>query len=150
MKTGRYNVGVGLLVMSLFMVYGFFLIYLRDFAPDKDAWVASYGIGKHFEARLAHVHGNLFAFLNVGLGFVLARVQGFDRGRAVAGVLGLVGLLMPTGILMEIYLGASPVFVLIGAMSMTAAVALAGGLVLRGWTDLPAVRPDRSVERRAS
>lgn len=115
MKSGRYNVGVGLLVMGLFMAYGFLLIYLRDFAPGKEQWIAEYGIGKHFESRLAHVHGNLFAFLNVGLGFVLARVRGFDRSRAVAASLGLGGLLMPTGILMEIYLGTSPIFVLIGA-----------------------------------
>ena len=68
MKSGRYNVGVGLLVMALFMAYGFFLIYLRDFAPGKEQWIADYGIGKHFESRLAHVHGNLFALVNVGLG----------------------------------------------------------------------------------
>lgn len=133
MKTGRYNVGVGLLVMSLFMVYGFVLIYLRDFAPGKEEWIASYGIGKHFEVRLAHVHGALFSFLNLGLGFVLARVRGRDRARGVAAALGLIGLLMPTGILMEVYLGASPIFVLIGAASMTVSVALSGVLALQGW-----------------
>lgn len=137
MKTGKYNVGVGLLVMSLFMVYGFVLIYLRDFAPDKEAWIASYGVGKHFESRLAHVHGNLFAFLNVGLGFVLARVRGYDGPRGVAAALGLTGLLMPTGILMEVYLGAPPIFVLIGAVAMTAAVAMAGALSLMGWEASP-------------
>jgi hypothetical protein len=131
--TGRYNVGVGLLVMAAFMAYGFLLIYLRDFAPDKEAWVASYSVGKHFEARLAHVHGNLFAFLNVGLGFVLPRVVGWDRARAASAALGLVGLLMPAGILLEVYLGAPPIFVLIGAVAMTASVAMAGGLALLGW-----------------
>jgi hypothetical protein len=99
MKTGRYNVGVGLLVMAAFMLYGFLLIYLRDFAPDKEAWVASYSVGKHFEARLAHVHGNLFALLNLALGFVLVRlVAASDRARATAAVLGLTGLLMPVGL----------------------------------------------------
>lgn len=137
MKSGRYNVGVGLLTMALFMAYGFLLIYLRDFAPGKEQWIAEYGIGKHFESRLAHVHGNLFALLNVGLGFVLARVRGYDRPRRIAAVLGLVGLLMPTGILMEIYLGTSPIFVLIGAMAMTASVALSGVLALRGWVGEP-------------
>ncbi len=138
MKSGRANVGVGLLVMALFMAYGFLLTYLRDFAPDKAQWIADYGVGRHFEARLAHVHGNLFAFLNVGLGFVLARVVGFDRSRALAATLGLIGLLMPIGIWMELYLGASPVFVLIGALSMTSAVALSGVLALRGWMGSPA------------
>jgi hypothetical protein len=132
-KTGRFNVGVGLLSMAMFMAYGFLLIYLRDFAPDKAQWIADYGVGRHFEARLAHVHGNLFSFLNVGLGFVLAQVSGFDWARATAAALGLVGLLMPLGIWMELYLGASPIFVLIGAISMTSAVALSGALALRAW-----------------
>ena len=47
--------------MASFMIYGFVLIYLRDFAPGKEAWIESYNTGAHFEARLAHVHGNLFS-----------------------------------------------------------------------------------------
>ena len=136
MKTGRYNVGVGLLVMAGFMVYGFLLIYLRDFAPDKAAWVDSYSVGKHFEARLAHVHGNLFALLNLALGFVLARLgTAADGARKVTAALGLAGLLMPVGILGELYLGLSPVFVLIGAVAMTDSVVLSGVLALRHWSD---------------
>lgn len=134
MKTGRYNVGVGLLVMAGFMLYGFLLIYLRDFAPDKEAWVASYSVGKHFEARLAHVHGNLFALLNLVLGFVLLRLEAAGaQARATTAWLGLVGLVMPAGILGEVYLGLSPIFVLLGAVSMTASVALAGALALKHW-----------------
>jgi hypothetical protein len=121
MKTGRFNAGVGLLVMALFMAYGFLLIYLRDFAPEKEAWVASYAVGKHFEARLAHVHGNLFAVLNLALAFVLARLStASDGARVAVAALGLAGLLMPAGILGEVYLGLSPVFVLLGAVAMTA------------------------------
>lgn len=136
MKTGRYNVGVGLLVMAGFMLYGFLLVYLRDFHPDKEAWVASYSVGKHFEARLAHVHGALFSLLNLVLGFVLARLaSASDRARATTAALGLAGLLMPVGILGEVYLGTSPAFVLIGALAMTIAVALAGWLALRHWSD---------------
>lgn len=135
MKTGRYNVGVGLLVMAGFMFYGFLLIYLRDFAPDKEAWIASYSVGKHFEARLAHVHGNLFALLNVALGFVLLRLSGAsDKARTAAAALALAGLLMPVGILAEVYLGLPPVLVLLGAVAMTASVALTGGLALRHWS----------------
>lgn len=136
MKTGRYNVGVGLLVMAGFMLYGFLLIFLRDFAPDKEAWIASYSVGKHFEARLAHVHGNLLATLNVALGFVLVRLDAAPaRARTVVAALGLTGMLMPVGILGELYLGISPVPVLIGALAMTAAVALGGVLSLRHWGD---------------
>lgn len=138
MKTGRYNVGAGLLVMAGFMLYGFLLIYLRDFAPDKEAWVASYSVGKHFESRLAHVHGALFSLLNLALGFVLVRLdQAGDRSRTWAGVLGLMGLLMPAGILGEVYLGLSPIFVLLGAMAMTASVALTGVLSLKHWAPIP-------------
>jgi len=127
---------VGLLVMSGFMLYGFLLIYLRDFAPDREAWVASYSEGQHFEARLAHVHGNLFALLNVALGFVLARLgTATDRARSIAAGLALTGILMPVGILGELYLGLSPIFVLIGAFSMTSAVAFIGVLSLRHWSD---------------
>lgn len=134
MKTGRYNVGVGLLVMAGFMLYGFVLIYLRDFAPDREAWAASYSIGKHFEARLAHVHGALFSLLNLAIGFVLAKLStAGDRSRTIAAILGLVGLLMPLGILGEVYLGLSPIFVLIGAVAMTASVATSGTLTLRHW-----------------
>lgn len=140
MKYGRFNIGIGLLVMAAFMFYGFLLIYLRDFAPDKAAWVASYSIGKHFETRLAHVHGNLFAFLNIGLGFLLLRLNGAsDRSRHVVAWLGLTGLLMPLGILGEVYLGLSPVFVLIGALAMTASVIVTGVLTLRHWGDVPGV-----------
>lgn len=136
MKTGRLNVGVGLLVMAGFMLYGFVLIYLRDFAPDREAWVAGDSAGRHFEARLAHVHGNLFALLNVALGFVLARLASASgRARAAAAGLGLAGLLMPVGILGELYLGLPPVLVLIGAVTMTASVALTGILALRHWSD---------------
>lgn len=136
MKTGRYNVGVGLLVMAGFMFYGFVLIYLRDFAPQKEAWVESYSVGQHFEARLAHVHGNLFALLNVALGFVLVRLSSAsDRARAVAAGLGLAGLLMPVGILGELYLKLSPLLVLLGAIAMTASVVLTGVLALRHWTE---------------
>lgn len=138
MKTGRFNAGAGLIVMALFMLYGFLLIYLRDFAPDKEAWVASYSVGKHFEARLAHVHGNLFALLNLALAFVLARLtSASDRGRTAVAVLGLAGLLMPAGILGEVYLGLSPIFVLLGAVAMTASVFLAGVLSLRHWREAP-------------
>lgn len=135
MKTGRYNAGVALLLMAGYMFYGFLLIYLRDFAPGKEEWIASYSIGKHFEARLAHVHGALFSLLNLALAFVLARLGGApDRGRSGVAILGLTGLLMPAGILGEVYLGLPPIFVLIGAAAMTASVIWAGVLALRHWT----------------
>ena len=66
---------IGFLTMGAFMAYGFLLIYLRDFAPGKAEWVASYSSGKHFESRLAHVHGNLFAFLNILIGYLLLHYQ---------------------------------------------------------------------------
>ena len=138
-KTGRLNVGIGLLVMGGFMLYGFLLIYLRDFAPDKEAWVASYSIGRHFEARLAHVHGNLFALLNVALGFVLLRLgTASESARNAVAWLGIGGVMMPLGILAEIYLGLSPIFVLVGALSMTSAIFLSGILTLQHWGEAKA------------
>jgi len=116
---GKYNMAIGFLTMGLFMGYGFLLIYLRDFAPDKLAWVDSYSSGKHFETRLAHVHGNLFAFLNIMMGYLLWHFKDILKHVTVISWLALIGLLMPLGILGEVYLGLPPVFVLIGAISIT-------------------------------
>ncbi len=119
---GRYNIAIGFLAMGFFMAYGFLLIYLRDFAPGKEAWINSYSIGKHFETRLAHVHGNLFAFLNILIGYLLLHFK--DRLKNVNFISGLAltGLLMPMGILTEVYFGLPPALVLIGAIAMTVSV----------------------------
>ena len=120
--TGKNNIAIGFLTMGAFMAYGFLLIYLRDFAPGKDEWVANYSSGKHFEARLAHVHGNLFAFLNILVGYLLIHFKNLLGSVKVISWLALTGLLMPIGILAEVYLGAPPIFVLIGAIAMTTSV----------------------------
>ena len=119
---GKNNIAIGFLTLGVFMAYGFLLIYLRDFSPGKADWVASYSTGKHFETRLAHVHGNLFAFLNVLIGYLLLHFRDKLKNVRTISWLALTGLLMPTGILAEVYLGAPPVFVLIGALAMTASV----------------------------
>src|SRR5690606_21646130 len=99
---------------------------LRDFAPGKEEWVNSYSVGKHFESRLAHVHGNLFAFLNILIGYLLLHFQSRLTSTKIISWLALTGLLMPIGILAEVYFGAPPVFVLIGAIAMTASVVWLG------------------------
>lgn len=116
---GKNNIAIGFLTMGLFMLYGFLLIYLRDFAPGKEEWINSYSLGKHFESRLAHVHGNLFAFLNILIGYLLLHFGNKLQNVKIISWLALTGLLMPIGILAEIYLGLSPIFVLIGAIAMT-------------------------------
>lgn len=122
METGKKNIAVGLIVVALFMMYGFILIYLRDFALGKEQWIAEYGIGKHFESRLAHVHGNLLAFLNIVIGYLLTSLPYPQKTANKISWLALTGLLMPIGILMEVYFGAPPIFVLIGAASIFIAV----------------------------
>ena len=119
---GKNNIAIGFFTMGLFMAYGFLLIYLRDFAPGKEAWIESYGLGKHFESRLAHVHGNLFAFLNIVIGYLLIQFRNQLKNVKAISWLALIGLLMPLGILAEIYLGLSPILVLIGAITMTTSV----------------------------
>jgi len=116
---GKNNIVIGFLTMGAFMAYGFLLIYLRDFAPGKEEWVNSYSIGKHFETRLAHVHGNLFAFLNILIGYLLLRFSDKLKSIKTISWLALTGLLMPIGILSEVYLGFPPILVLIGAIAMT-------------------------------
>ena len=108
------------------MLYGFILIYLRDFAPNAKEWAESYSIGKHFESRLAHVHGNLFAFLNIVIGYLLLQFRDKLKSVKLVSTLALTGLLMPLGILAEVYLGLPPLFVLIGAVAMTASVLILG------------------------
>lgn len=128
---GKNNIAIGFLTMGFFMAYGFLLIYLRDFAPGKEEWVNSYSIGDHFETRLAHVHGNLFAFLNILIGYLLLRFREQLKNVKVISWLALTGLLMPLGILSEVYLGMSPIFVLIGAIAMTISVIWLGVAFLR-------------------
>lgn len=123
---GKNNIAIGFLTMGLFMAYGFLLIYLRDFAPGKEEWVNSYSLGKHFETRLAHVHGNLFAFLNVLIGYLLIRFRRELKNASAISWLALMGLLMPLGILSEVYFGLPPVLVLVGAIAMTVSVVWLG------------------------
>ena len=125
-KIGRWNMIIGFWTMAVFMILGFILIYLRDFAPNAAEWAAQYGNGKHFETRLAHVHGALFGFLNVLIGYLLIAVPIKQRARQVISTLALIGVLMPIGILTEVLFGVSPLLVLVGALSMTAAMALHG------------------------
>lgn len=119
---GKNNIAIGFLTMGFFMAYGFLLIYLRDFAPGKEEWANSYIIGKHFETRLAHVHGNLFAFLNILIGYLLVHFNDKLQNVKAISWLALTGLLMPIGILTEVYLGLPPALVLIGAIAMTTSV----------------------------
>lgn len=128
---GKKNITFGLFTMAGFMAYGFLLIYLRDFAPNAASWAASYGIGKHFEARLAHVHGNLFGFLNILIGYLLFQLDISSSQKAFISWASLIGLLMPIGIMLELVLGASPIFVLIGAISMTMSMLMLGIFVYK-------------------
>ncbi len=131
MKYGKKNIAVGLILMSLFMAYGFILIYLRDFAPDKVAWIEGSNNGAHFEARLAHVHGNLFALLNIILGYLLLKLNISEKTKKIISVLLLIGMLMPIGILAELLLGVPPALVLIGALAMVSGVFIFGFSVIK-------------------
>ena len=123
-KPGLLNIRTGLWVMSGFMLYGFYLIYARDFAPDKAEWIANNTVTPHFEARLAHVHGNLFSLLNIVFGLVLMNVKMPENLAKWASWFTLGGLLMPFGILGELYLGLPPYLVMVGAVSIIIATIL--------------------------
>jgi hypothetical protein len=68
------------------------------------------------------VHGNLFAVLNVIIGFLLIHFSKRLNQSGTISWLALGGLLMPLGILSEVYFGLPPILVLIGAISMTSSV----------------------------
>ncbi|MBK7264725.1 MAG: hypothetical protein IPI03_24030 [Rubrivivax sp.] len=128
---GKKNLAAGFLFLAAFMVYGFVLIFLRDFAPGKEAWIASYGVGKHFESRLAHVHGNLFAFINIVVGYLLMRLPISAFSAKAISWLTLVGMLMPLGILSEVAFGVPPALVLIGGVAMVMAMVWFGVAALK-------------------
>ncbi|GKY88265.1 hypothetical protein STA1M1_21340 [Sinisalibacter aestuarii] len=121
----------GLLFLAAFMAYGFILIWLRDFAPGKEQWVADYAIGEHFEARLAHVHGNLFALLNVLIGYLVWKLPIDPISAKWVSWLAFGGMLMPVGILAELLFGAPPYLVLVGAVMIVVAMAWLGFAVWR-------------------
>ncbi len=130
-KVGKINMGVGLFVLAAFMVYGFLLIYMRDFHPNKDAWIAASDIGAHFEARLAHVHGNLFSVINIVFGYLLLTLPITEGYAKWVSRLALAGLLMPLGILAELYLHLPFYLVLVGAISIISATVLLGIGILK-------------------
>lgn len=128
---GKRNLIAGFWGIGLFMIFGFVLIYLRDFAPDAQEWAANYASGKHFETRLAHVHGALFTFLNIVFGYLLLKLDLSERHKALISWSALVGLLMPVGILAEVLFGAPPLLVLVGALSITFSAFMFGYAVLK-------------------
>ena len=135
MLTGKINIIAGFLLLALFMLYGFVLIFLRDFAPGKEQWIADYAVGKHFESRLAHVHGNLFALINIAVGLALLHFPIPTGTTRWTSGLALAGMLMPLGIVTEVVFGVPPLFVIIGGISMVLAM---GWLTVAVWqTEAP-------------
>jgi len=128
---GKKNLATGFLFLAGFMIYGFVMIYLRDFAPGKEQWIAEYATGTHFESRLAHVHGNLFAFINIVIGYLLIRLPvGHVSAKAISW-LTLTGMLMPIGILSEVLFGVPPVLVIVGGVSIVVAMIWFGIAAMR-------------------
>lgn len=128
---GRANIATGLLFLVGFMGYGFFLIYLRDFAPGKEQWIADYTVGKHFESRLTLGHGSLFALINIAVGLDLMRVPvQQSSARWIAGF-ALAGMLIPLGILSKVVLSVPPLLVNVCGILMVAALAWLGMFVWR-------------------
>lgn len=119
---GRKNIAWGFVFLAGFMILGFVLGYMHDLAPGKEQWIAEYAAGKHFESRLAHVHGSLFALINIAVGHLLMKLPiPAGRARAISWVT-LAGMLMPIGILARVLFGAPPAFVLLGGFVMTVAM----------------------------
>ena len=102
------------------------------FTSGKETWIADYAVGKHFEARLAHVHENLFAFINIVTGYLLVKLPIHPGSARAISWLTLTGMLMPVGILSEVLFGLPPVLVLIGGVSIMVAMAWFG-VALLGW-----------------
>ena len=121
---GKINIAVGLSILTGFMIYGFYLIYMRDFSAGKETWVAASNTGDHFEAKLAHVHGNLFSIINIIYGYLLLKLAIPKAYAKWVSILAITGLLMPIGIFAELYLGLPFYLVLVGAISIILATIL--------------------------
>jgi hypothetical protein len=128
---GKRNIAWGFVFLALFMATGFVLGYLHDLSPGRERWIAEYAAGRHFELRLAHVHGSLFGLINVAIGLALARLPLPPRPARAISWLGLAGLLMPIGILGHALLGVPPLLVLVGGLAMIAATLWTGWAALR-------------------
>jgi hypothetical protein len=73
----------------------------------------------------------LFGFLNIVIGYLLYHIRICRKGARVISISALLGVLMPFGILGEVILGTSPIFVLIGAASMTFSMILFGFAIFK-------------------
>ena len=71
------------------------------------------------------------ALLNIVFGFLLMKLQLKDNLAKWASWLALAGLLMPLGILGEVYLGLSYYLVLVGGLSIFLATVLLGVVVVQ-------------------
>ena len=123
-KIGKANIVGGLLFMAFFMLYGFALIYMRDFYSGKEEWIANSHVGTHFEARLAHVHGNLFALLNIMIGYLLLKLPVAQASAKWISWTGLLGMAMPLGIMAEFLFGLPYYLVLVGAISIISSIVM--------------------------
>ncbi len=119
---GKTNIVTGLFFIGFFMLYGFALIYMRDFYSGKEEWIASSDMGTHFEARLAHVHGNMFAFINIMIGYLLLKLPVAAGSAKWISYTGLLGMAMPLGIMAEFLFGLPYYLVLVGAISIVISI----------------------------
>lgn len=128
----RRDIVVSLMMPAGFMLYGFVLPYLRDLAPGKEKWIADYAVRRYFESRLAHVHGNLFALINLLVGLVL--LAGFLLPKAASPSIlwpGSAGLPMAPGIISEVLFSVPSVLLLAGGIATVACMAWLAAAVWR-------------------
>ena len=77
------------------------------------------------------MHGNLFAFINIVVGYLLMRLPISAFSAKAISWLTLVGMLMPLGILSEVAFGVPPALVLIGGVAMVMAMVWFGVAALK-------------------
>lgn len=99
-----------------------------------DCWLH---VWPHFESRLAHVHGNLFAFLSIMIGYLILNLPITGICTRWISWLRLVGMLMPLGIVAEFALGTPPYPVIVGGISIVPAMVWLGIAVWRAEVTAP-------------
>jgi len=133
MRNGKVSILGGIIGLVLFMLSGYIFVYIHDF-PTGESFRNWLGDEGYELLKIAHAHGNLFSILNILIGILLNRFQLDEKSSRWITVLGLLGLLMPAGIMARVFLGAPAVFILLGEIGIiTAFVWL--GLAIRGRFD---------------
>ena len=81
------------------------------------------------------MHGNLFALLNLLVGYLLWQLPIAKKAASRISWLALAGMLMPIGILTEVLFGVPPLLVIVGGISIVFSMIYLGFAIMNMTND---------------